>query len=190
MYNFSKEEISNVILETKSMTAAAKLLNVKYDTFKKFAKKYNLFNTNEPGVGIKKSVKYKTPDDVFQDKYEIPTGVLKSWLLDERDWKCEECEISEWRNKPLPLEIDHCDGVRTNNLRNNLKILCPNCHSQTENWRGRGVNNTNKHVKKVSDNELITALKEKKSIREALLEVGLTAKGGNYKRVYKLLYEQ
>lgn len=48
--------------------------------------------------------------------------------------KCEQCGISEWNGKPIRLQVHHKDGDRTNNELSNLAILCPNCHSQTENY--------------------------------------------------------
>ena len=51
--------------------------------------------------------------------------------------RCEQCGISEWRGKPLSLQLHHKDGDGTNNELENLEILCPNCHSQTETWGGR-----------------------------------------------------
>jgi len=64
-----------------------------------------------------------------------------------------------------------------------LRLLCPNCHSQTDTWRGRNIN---KGDKKVSDEDLINALKECANIRQALIKVGLAAKGANYIRAKKL----
>ena len=189
MYNFTKEEIKNVIDESRSMTEASKKLGVKYDTFKRYATKFNLFETNQSGKGTIKPKKYKNKDFVFKKGNEVPTKVLKYWLNEERDWCCEECGIEKWNGKDISLEIDHIDGNRQNNELCNLKILCPNCHSQTPTWRGRGINGTNKHKKKVSDEELIKAIKTSKSIIEALIKVNLAPKGGNYKRAYNLSVE-
>jgi hypothetical protein len=50
---------------------------------------------------------------------------------------CEICGLSEWLEKPLSLQLDHIDGRRRNNTLTNLRLLCPNCHSQTETWGGR-----------------------------------------------------
>jgi len=48
--------------------------------------------------------------------------------------RCEECGITEWRGLPAPLQVDHADGDRLNNELANLRILCANCHTQTETW--------------------------------------------------------
>ena len=50
---------------------------------------------------------------------------------------CNGCKIKNWRGKPLSFELEHKDGNKLNNKRENLEVLCPNCHSQTSTWRGR-----------------------------------------------------
>ncbi|MFD7918415.1 HNH endonuclease signature motif containing protein [Streptomyces sp. NPDC059740] len=53
--------------------------------------------------------------------------------------RCADCGIGPaWRERPLPLEVDHIDGDWRNNLPSNLRFLCPNCHSATDTYRGRG----------------------------------------------------
>jgi 5-methylcytosine-specific restriction endonuclease McrA len=58
------------------------------------------------------------------------------------EYKCAECGISEWNNRPLTLQVDHIDGDRVNNEMDNLRYLCPNCHTQTDTW---GVKNISKN---------------------------------------------
>jgi len=58
-------------------------------------------------------------------------------IIKEQDYKCIKCGISDWLGKPISLEIDHKDGNNSNDVRENLEALCPNCHAQTDTWRGR-----------------------------------------------------
>lgn len=52
---------------------------------------------------------------------------------------CARCGTGPtWRHRPLPLEVDHVDGNWRNNRPQNLRLLCPNCHSTTDTYRGRG----------------------------------------------------
>ncbi len=113
-------------------------------------------------------------------------GNHKSVLIEERSHKCENCGLSNWLGKPITLELEHVDGDNQNNVKNNLKLLCPNCHSFTPTWKGKNSLNK-KHRKYVSDKEFIDALNSSKNIRQALLKLKLTPKGANYIRAYDFL---
>ncbi len=52
--------------------------------------------------------------------------------------KCENCKLVEWMGGGIPLELHHRNGDNKDNRLNNLQILCPNCHSLTSNYAGRG----------------------------------------------------
>jgi hypothetical protein len=105
-------------------------------------------------------------------------------IIHEQNGQCNKCGINKWFEKDITLEIEHKDGNHQNNKRNNMEALCPNCHSITDTWRGRNKNSMKNNV---SDEEMIIALTGSKTIRQALLSLGLAAKGGNYNRAKKLL---
>lgn len=49
----------------------------------------------------------------------------------------EDCNLSEWKGKPINIQLDHIDGNSHNHLLENLRMVCPNCHSQTETYCGK-----------------------------------------------------
>lgn len=66
---------------------------------------------------------------------------MRKYLLEVRGEQCECCSITEWNGKPLTFQIDHIDGNILNNELENLKILCPNCHTQTKTWGIKNISN-------------------------------------------------
>lgn len=102
-------------------------------------------------------------------------------VIAEQNASCINCGLSEWLGTPITFEIEHKDGNRENHIRDNLEARCPNCHSQTDTWRGR--NNKNK---KISDEQLIEAIRSTRSICQALMSLNMAPKGGNYKRAKRL----
>jgi hypothetical protein len=64
---------------------------------------------------------------------------IKVRLLDAglKEQRCEQCGLSQWRGKALSLELHHVNGDGLDNRLENLLLLCPNCHSQTDTWGGR-----------------------------------------------------
>ncbi len=126
-------------------------------------------------------------EEVFVENSIRANEYIKKIVLKEKLIKyiCADCEIeNEWNNKLITLELDHKNGVGNDNRICNLRFLCPNCHSQTETFRGRNIN-TGK--KKISDEDLKDALQKSKNIRIALQSVELVAKGANYIRANKIL---
>lgn len=64
---------------------------------------------------------------------------IKPHLIKEHGHKCEQCKNEQWQGVAIPLEVDHINGDKTDNQKQNLRLLCCNCHALTSTWRGRNV---------------------------------------------------
>lgn len=113
---------------------------------------------------------------------------LRERIIYEQDCKCNKCNLNEWLGNQIPLELEHKDGNHFNNKRENIEMLCPNCHALTTTWRGRNKKNIN--VGRISDEKLLeTLLINEWNFRQSLIALDLAAKGGNYKRCHRLKNE-
>lgn len=122
--------------------------------------------------------------DRFKYGNTIKTANMIKALIALRGRRCECCRNDMWNNQPIPLEVHHKDGDHLNNELANLELLCPNCHALTENWRGKNIGNKKEAV---TEEEFVNALFNNKSIRQALISLGLTGAGGNYARAYEII---
>ena len=121
-------------------------------------------------------------ENIFQKgNYRISGSKLLKELLKLRPQQCECCKLTEWLNKPIKLEVHHIDGDNTNNVLENLQLLCPNCHSYTDSWC------KTKPKAQITDEQLIEALKSSQSIHQALLKVGMSTAGINYDKAKFLI---
>src|SRR4030042_2404116 len=81
------------------------------------------------------------------NKKSIPFNLLKhdqtrkKRLIKERGYRCEVCSNKIWMNKPIPLELDHIDGNSEHNIKSNLRLICPNCHALTNNYKIKNIGN-------------------------------------------------
>lgn len=62
---------------------------------------------------------------------------IKRGIMRNGSAHCALCGLSEWMGRMIVLEVDHIDGDPRNNVHDNIRLLCPNCHSSTDTWRGR-----------------------------------------------------
>lgn len=100
---------------------------------------------------------------------------------------CVLCGCGEaWNGSRITLELDHIDGNNTNNDFRNLRLLCPNCHSQqpTTN-RKKGVSDY--RTRRIKESEVIDLANRGKNIRQILVTLGFSDTGANYKRVKSIL---
>lgn len=138
------KEIIEVCRNARSMSEAAAELKMHFNTFKRRAVKLNVYEPNQSGKGISKKHNGNKIElkEILEGKHpSYQTNKLRIRLINEgiKEHKCESCGIEEWMNNPISLELDHIDGDRTNHTLDNLRILCPNCHSQTSTYRGKNI---------------------------------------------------
>ncbi|HEX8855592.1 MAG TPA: LuxR C-terminal-related transcriptional regulator [Thermoleophilaceae bacterium] len=74
--------------------------------------------------------------DAPRSRWNIKRRLLKEGLKQAR---CEQCGLERWRGEPLQLALHHVNGDPEDNRLENLALLCPNCHSQTENFGVKNV---------------------------------------------------
>ena len=129
-----KDEIINWINENQPKSVICKHLKCKPETLELYLKKMNLIYKGNVGrCGF-----YRIEiNDFLNNVRPIRSDALKNKLfkLNFKEKKCEECGITSWNDKIIIFELHHLDGDHFNNNLNNLKILCPNCHSQTNGFR-------------------------------------------------------
>ena len=148
--------------------------------------KKTLYFTEEDRAHAKEVRKTRALNKAFTNGSSASNHFLKRLLKEEYRVPevCKECGVAEWRGQKLTLDLDHIDGNSSNNEFENLRLLCPNCHSLTSTWRGKTINR-GKCI--VTDSELMECLKTSRNVRQALLKAKLAPKGANYARAYKLL---
>lgn len=75
------------------------------------------------------------------NRTHLKRKLLSSNTLDNKCYICGQLPV--WNDKPLSLQLDHINGISTDNRLENLRILCPHCHSQTENFAGKNKHRQN-----------------------------------------------
>lgn len=169
---------------TITHTEICKRLNCRVATMLTYFKRMNISYKGNQGT---KNIQIVSDGEWFSINSTRSNMVIKKRILqyDLIPYECSHCDIKDsWNGKPINLQLDHINGNNRDNRLDNLRFLCPNCHSQTDTYCGKSINTGNQ---KVSDEDLRVALNEHNTIRKALMSVGLSPKGGNYNRCHKIL---
>jgi hypothetical protein len=146
-YTYSEQELREAVNTSTSIRQVLDKLNIvpaggNYQTTNRRIQKLNIDTSHFTGQAWNrgKVIGPKRPIE----KYLVENSVVQSFKLKGRliaeglkHHKCECCGITEWNGKPAPIELDHINGNHHDNRLENLRILCPNCHAQTDTYRGK-----------------------------------------------------
>ena len=155
--DYSKEELQNILDSSCTFAEVLRKLNMtdhgnNRTTLNKRIEMYDLdltkLNENrerfmkEQRDGLHEKKIIPIEDIILHNKSPTykPSGLSKRLVSEGyKEYKCERCGISSWQGKPLSLQLHHKDEDKTNHYIDNLELLCPNCHSQTDGYAGRKI---------------------------------------------------
>jgi len=146
-HSYSEQELRDAVKSSGSLRQVLQKLNIvaaggNYETTKRRISRYGIDTSHFHGQlwSKGKSLGSRRPiEEYLVEGKLVQSHKLKLRLIIEglKQHKCECCGITEWNGQPTPIELDHIDGNRYNNTIENLRILCPNCHAQTDTYRGK-----------------------------------------------------
>lgn len=183
-FDYSYKNLKNAVEKSRSYLETLRNLGTtskggNYKTLQRKIKEYNIDTSHFLGKGWNKNGTYeRVPiEEYLNNKRKISTYDLKRRLIKSglKEDKCECCGVSEWQGHKLTIQLHHIDGDNENNNLDNLQLLCPNCHSITDNYAGK---NTKKHniIRKyedfysMSDEDKDKILNEKRIKKEKSIE--------------------
>ena len=144
IYQVSDEEFKNIIKNSLSYSDCLRTLGLttkggsSTDILKRRIKELNCSIEHFKGKSTSYT-KYELEEILIKDSTYNNISRLKQRLLNNNllEYKCAKCGIKEWQNEPISLQLDHINGINNDHRLENLRLLCPNCHSQTETFAGK-----------------------------------------------------
>jgi Zn finger protein HypA/HybF involved in hydrogenase expression len=152
-HRYSKDNMEPIVNESKSLKEVLEKMGLKaaggnYQVIKDYISKYEFSIEHFETIKEKnertgfKTIE-KTLESILVENSSYSRQPLKIRLIKEKllEYKCVSCgNTGEWNGKPISLQLDHENGINNDNRIENLRFLCPNCHSQTPTYAGKNKN--------------------------------------------------
>ena len=148
--SWTDEQLENAVITSYSVATVIKKLGLvpaggNYAQVNEAIRNLRLDIDHFKGMGWNKGITYHTSKRPELDKLLVVDSNVQSFKLKKRLYesglKIPECELCGWREKSpdgrIPVELDHINGIHSDNRIENLRVLCPNCHSLQPTHRGR-----------------------------------------------------
>jgi hypothetical protein len=146
---YRKDVLTEIVAASLSIADVCRKLNIaplggNYATVKRYIQHHHISTSHFTGQlwSKGKQLPAKRPlREYLVAGRPVNSSMLRQRLIKEKifDHKCYGCRLSEWRGRPIPLELEHKNGDHDDNRLENLTLLCPNCHAQTKTYRGRNI---------------------------------------------------
>lgn len=152
-YRYTKEQLEESAKNATTIADICRDLNISpiggnYKTIRKKIKEYDISIEHFVGSGWNKGDRFKTfgkkvsmLDILVENSSYTNSSHLRKRLIEEgyKRHQCEKCLNIEWLEQPISLELNHINGINNDHRLVNLELLCPNCHAQTSNYRGKNM---------------------------------------------------
>ena len=191
---YKRAHLQSVISESTSISEVLRKLGVSdygsaHTKLTNFLKNSDFDTSTLVGRRIKRYDSTGIPKKTLSERLSINstrnTNYIKRRLIREgvKENKCERCGITEWMDDDLIFELHHINGNNSDNRLENLILLCPNCHSQTSNFRGKNSSidlEFSEIAKQTADSKMEYLLKKEEERKNEILQNHLK-KGHNVK---------
>lgn len=148
---WTDKQLIEAVKQSKSVASVIKQLKLKpaggnYMTINNKIKELDLDTSHFTGQGWNRGLQFVPKQakplneilvkDCNYQSYKLAKRLIKEGIKEN---KCECCGLTNWLQKPIKLELHHINGIHNDNRLENLQLLCPNCHSYTDNYRGKNI---------------------------------------------------
>lgn len=150
--SYSREALEEIVQQSTNFKQVLEKVGYKtssgrnHDTLKKYIKLYEISTGHftSPTTRIERN-----KENIFCKNSTAKQSTVRRWYIKENiPYKCVLCgQDGEWNGKNLVLQLDHINGDNKDHRLENLRWLCPNCHSQTSNFAGKGMSKPHMYCK-------------------------------------------